>query len=166
MSCKFVSWVWTLSIFGDDKKYVFESQFRCLPGGQFFVMTGSGKKKSQFTSLCFRLIQKFSFPDLIHRFHDTLSKLRTNRQNSCPILWSTSYFSVFAKSGGMEQFFSWLSIYYYYIRFLNDFIQNKTIRAYQTLEQNFFNILHFVFHRLIPKEAFFFCRNVMRRYLV
>ena len=44
--------------------------------------------------------KKNSLPDLAHGFHDTPSKLGTNRPKICLILGSTSGFSVFAKSGG------------------------------------------------------------------
>ena len=47
--------------------------------------------------------KKKSLPDLTHGFRDILSKLETNRQNSCLFLGSTSVFCVFAKSGGGEQ---------------------------------------------------------------
>ena len=44
--------------------------------------------------------KKKSLPYLVHGFGDTPLKLGTNRPKICPILGSTSVFSVFAKSGG------------------------------------------------------------------
>ena len=49
-----------------------------------------------------------------------------------------------------------LSIYCYYERFLNDFIQNKTVRIHQTSEQNFFTIFYSIFlANYVPKIIVF-----------
>ena len=99
-SCKSVPCVSAPSIFGDGLKCVFKSRFRRLQEVNFSLRQGDGWIFKKIHNSRFWLTKKNSLPDLTHGFHDTLSKLGTNRQKMCLILRSTSVFSVFAKTGG------------------------------------------------------------------
>ena len=158
--CRSVPWVWTSLIFGDDLKYHSEIRFRRLQEVDFLLRRGvRGEgifKISIIRFTVFLLTKKKSLIYLNHGFDGTPSKLRTNRPKICQILGSTSVFSIFATSGGEWSNFCFdFNICCYYKRFLCDFIQNNTVRAHRASKQDFFMILHFVFHRLISKFFFF-----------
>ena len=65
--------------------------------------------------------------------------------------------NVFVKSGGVGQkCMFYFSIYCYYKRFLNDFINNRTVRTHRASKHNFFDILYFVFEaNFLPKTIIY-----------